>query len=70
MNEAKRKYKRKCKTRIVTFYIHEQELYEFSKSINFQKFIKDILQLLQTETPTSIMRRAYARKEAKKNGNL
>lgn len=70
MNKAKRNYKRKCKTRIVTFYLHEQELYEFSKSINFQKFVKGMLQLLQTETPTSLMRRAYARKEAKKNGNI
>lgn len=40
MKTSKKKYKAKCKTRIVTFYLHEQDLYEFSKSINFQAFIK------------------------------
>lgn len=43
MNKAKRNYKRKCKTRIITFYLHEQDLYEFSKSINFQAFVKACL---------------------------
>lgn len=41
--EAKAKYNKKCKSRIVTFYIHERELYEFSKQINFQKEVKDFL---------------------------
>lgn len=41
--EAKAKYNKKCKSRIVTFYIHERELYEFSKKINFQKEVKDFL---------------------------
>lgn len=43
MNEAKTKYNKKCKSRIVTFYLHERELWEYSKRINFQKRIKDIL---------------------------
>ena len=43
MNEAKTKYNKKCKSRIITFYLHESDLYEFSKSINFQKEVKDFL---------------------------
>ena len=41
--EAKAKYNKKCKSRIVTFYIHEKELFEFSKKINFQAFVKECL---------------------------
>lgn len=63
MNKAKRNYKSKCKSRNIDFYLHEQDLYEFSKTINFQKFVKDMLQLLQTDAFTSLMRRAYTRKE-------
>lgn len=40
MNKAKRNYERKCKSRNITFYLHEQELYNFSKTINFQAFVK------------------------------
>lgn len=40
MNKAKKDYKSKCKTRTITFYLHEKELYNFSKTINFQAFIK------------------------------
>ena len=43
MNEAKTKYNKKCKSRIVTFYLHEHDLYEYSKKINFQKRVKDVL---------------------------
>lgn len=43
MNEAKTKYNKKCKSRIVTFYLYERDLWEYSKRINFQKRIKDIL---------------------------
>ena len=43
MNETKTKYKRKCKSRKVDFYLHEADLYKFSKLINFNKFIKDAL---------------------------
>lgn len=43
MNETKRNYKRKCKTKLITFYLHEKELYEFANKINFQKFVKDCL---------------------------
>lgn len=47
MNEAKRNYKKKCKTRNIDFYLHENDLYEFSKSINFQKEVKDFLRRLK-----------------------
>lgn len=43
MNDAKRKYAKKCKTREITFYLHEVELYNFSKTINFSKFVKTAL---------------------------
>lgn len=43
MNKAKTNYKRKCKSRKVDFYLHEEDLYNFSKSINFSKFIKNAL---------------------------
>lgn len=63
MNKSKRQYQKKCKSRNIDFYLHEKGLYEFSKTINFQKFVKDMLQLLQHDAPTSVMRRAYARKD-------
>lgn len=40
MNETKRNYKNKCKSRIIDFYLHEENLYNFSKTINFQAFVK------------------------------
>ena len=43
MNKSKKDYKSKCKTRTITFYLHEKELYNFSKTINFQAFIKSCL---------------------------
>lgn len=43
MNEAKRKYKRKCKSKIITFYLKEGVLFEYSNKINFSKFVKDAL---------------------------
>lgn len=43
MTETKRKYAKKCKTREITFYLHEIPLYNFSKTINFSKFVKDNL---------------------------
>lgn len=45
MNKAKRNYKSKCKSRNIDFYLHEQDLYNFSKSINFNKFVKDLLKI-------------------------
>lgn len=54
MNKAKQNYKSKCKKREVAFYIKDNDLYEFSKTINFQKFVKETLQNL---------------KEGDKNGN-
>ena len=43
MNKAKRKYKSKCKKREVDFYIKDIDLYETSKIINFQEFVKNCL---------------------------
>lgn len=40
MNKAKQNYKSKCKKREVVFYIKDNELYDFSKTINFQKYVK------------------------------
>ena len=43
MKQAKVNYKKKCKSRKVDFYLHDQDLYNFSKSINFNKFVKNCL---------------------------
>ena len=45
MNKAKANYKKKCKARKIVFYLneHEQALYNFSKTINFQAFVKNAL---------------------------
>ncbi len=43
MKEAQRKYKTKCKQRVITFYPNEEVLYEVSKMMNFQAFVKDCL---------------------------
>lgn len=43
MNEAKRKYKKQCKSKVITFYKHEEDLLKFANSINFQKFVKEAL---------------------------
>lgn len=43
MEQAKVNYKKKCKSRKVDFYLHDQDLYNFSKSINFNKFVKTAL---------------------------
>lgn len=43
MKQAKLNYKRKCKSRKVDFYLHDQALYNFSKTINFNKFVKNAL---------------------------
>lgn len=47
MKEALRKYRKKCKQRVIMFYPNEEGLYAFSKSINFQAFVKDGLRKLQ-----------------------
>ena len=43
MNESKKKYARKCKQKVVTFYMCDDELLAFASSINFQLFVKDFL---------------------------
>lgn len=49
MNEAKKKYKAKIKSRKVDFYLCDEEIYLLSKSINFNKFVKDKLEELLKE---------------------
>lgn len=49
MNKSKQNYKSKCKKREVVFYIKDNELYEFSKTINFQKFVKTALRIYKTK---------------------
>lgn len=43
MKQALRNYKRKLKTKTITFYLHERELYEFTKQMNFQRFVKSLI---------------------------
>lgn len=54
MNEIKRRYKNKCKKRQVVFYLKDKELYEKSKTINFQKFVKLCLKYINA-CDTAIM---------------
>ena len=42
-NEAKKKYARKCKQKVVTFYKCDEELLAFASSINFQRYVKACL---------------------------
>lgn len=42
-NEAKKKYARKCKQKVVTFYKCDEELLKFASSINFQRYVKNCL---------------------------
>lgn len=53
MNKSKKDYEKKIKRKVVKFYIHEKELYEYANSINFQKLCKDNLRL-QYEIHTQI----------------
>ena len=43
MKKSKRDYKAKCHSRIIDFYIHEANLYEYTKRINFQGEVKAFL---------------------------
>ena len=43
MKESKRKYQKKLKSKLVTFYLHEESLYQYAKSINFSRFVKESL---------------------------
>lgn len=47
MKQAKVNYKKKCKSRKVDFYLHDQDLYNFSKEINFNKFVKNCLTIVR-----------------------
>lgn len=41
--EAKKRYANKCMVRTITFYLKDKDIYDFSKTINFQEFVKDTL---------------------------
>lgn len=43
MNESRKNYKRKCGRRSVDFYLHEQDLLEYSRKIGFARFVKNAL---------------------------
>jgi hypothetical protein len=43
MKKIQKKYQKKLKSKLITFYLHEEELYNFACSINFQKFVKECL---------------------------
>ncbi len=45
MNKAKKTYAKKCKSKIVTFYIKDKEIYEYANSINFQEYVKTCLRV-------------------------
>ena len=76
MNKAKQNYKSKCKKREVVFYIKDNDLYEKSKTINFQKFVKDCLRNKDKIYTFIILERGAGRKhwearkkDGDKNGN-
>ena len=56
MNESKKKYARKCKQKVVTFYKCDEELLKFASSINFQKYVKNCLRF--TILKNKLMKRA------------
>lgn len=43
MRQSDKNYRRKCGRRQIDFYLHEGELFEYSKKINFAKFVKEAL---------------------------
>ena len=43
MNNAKSNYKKKCKSKVITFYLHDEDILNFANNINFQKFVKHCL---------------------------
>lgn len=53
LKRAQRTYKKKLKIREVTFYLHEIELYNFSKTINFNGLVKDALKEAKRQVETT-----------------
>ena len=45
MNESKKNYAKKCKSKIITFYGKDADLLEFANTINFQAFVKQCLKI-------------------------
>lgn len=67
MNKSKTNYKKKCHSRKVDFYIYEADLYAFSKTINFNAFIKAMLKLFKGAPSDSPIAKAF-KKGTNKNG--
>lgn len=70
MNKAKQNYKSKCKKREVVFYIKDNNLYEFSKTINFQKFVKDALRIYERKLTQKVYEILKEGDNNGKNGNI
>lgn len=43
MKEAKKKYAKACKQKVITFYKKDADILAYASSINFQAFVKDAL---------------------------
>lgn len=43
MEEIKRVYKHKCKSKLITFYNKDKALLDYANTINFQAFVKNAL---------------------------
>ena len=54
MENAKSRYKKKVKTKLVVFYLHDADLYKYACSINFNRFVKTQLRKeMKNESKTS-----------------
>lgn len=49
MKNCIKKYRKKLKSKLITFYLHEEDLYNYAMSINFQKFVKEALRKEMTK---------------------
>jgi hypothetical protein len=47
MKETKKRYNKQCKMKTITFYKHDADLLAFANSINFQLFVKDMLEVVK-----------------------
>ena len=45
MNEAMKKYKKQCKSKLITFYKCDADILELANRINFQEYVKTCLRV-------------------------
>ena len=70
MNEAKRRYKKSCKTKVITFYKKDKDLLDFINKINFQKVVKDYLKdLMEHNNEIEIFEKSVDITERGKHGD-